>query len=213
MLLATETVISFLLASFLIGIAPGPDNLFVLTQSVLHGRTAGLWVTLGLCTGLLVHTAAVVLGVAAIVQASPIGFSILKFAGAAYLVYLAWKAFASAPQELVQGDCENPRKALKLYRRGIIMNVTNPKVSMFFLAFLPQFVDPAKDSTAMQTLSLGALFMLMTFVVFGGVAAMAGLLGRLLKRSPRAQILMNRLAGFVFFALAAKIATSGIGSR
>ena len=210
-LLGAETVISFLIASFLIGIAPGPDNLFVLTQSVLHGRAAGLWVTLGLCTGLLVHTAAVVLGVAGIVQASPLAFSILKFAGAGYLVYLAWNAFVSQPRELAEDDSGNSMEALKLYRRGIIMNVTNPKVSMFFLAFLPQFVDPAKELAALQTISLGALFMLMTLVVFGGVAMMAGHLGRLLKRSPRAQVLMNRLAGIVFLGLAAKIATSGIG--
>lgn len=202
-------MVTFLIASCLIGIAPGPDNLFVLTQSILHGRTAGVWVTLGLCTGLLVHTAAVVLGVAAIVQASAIAFSVLKFAGSAYLVYLAWKAFTSAPQALAESDGGNSMDALSLYRRGIIMNITNPKVSMFFLAFLPQFVDPTKGSPAMQTFSLGGLFMLMTLIVFGGVAAMAGQLGRVLKRSPRAQLLMNRLAGVVFLGLAVKVATSG----
>jgi threonine/homoserine/homoserine lactone efflux protein len=209
-LLGAETVVTFLIASCLIGIAPGSDNLFVLTQSIVHGRKAGVWVTLGLCTGLFVHTTAVVLGVAAIVQASAIAFSVLKFAGATYLVYLAWKAFTSAPQALTESDGGNAMDALRLYRRGIIMNITNPKVSMFFLAFLPQFVDPTKGSPAMQTFSLGGLFMLMTLVVFGGVAAMAGQLGRVLKRSPRAQVIMNRLAGVVFLGLAVKIATSGV---
>lgn len=209
-MLEVETVVTFLIASCLIGIAPGPDNLFVLTQSILHGRKAGLWVTLGLCTGLLVHTAAVVVGIAGIVQASAIAFSVLKFAGAGYLVYLAWKAFTSVPQALDNSDEGNSMNAAKLYRRGIIMNITNPKVSMFFLAFLPQFVDPTKGSPAMQTFSLGGLFMLMTLVVFGGVAAMAGQLGHVLKRSPRAQVIMNRLAGIVFLALAVKIATSGV---
>lgn len=209
-MLEVETVVTFLIASCLIGVAPGPDNLFVLTQSILHGRKAGLWVTLGLCTGLLVHTVAVVVGIATIVQASAIAFSILKFAGAGYLVYLAWKAFMSVPQALGNSDEGNSMNAAKLYRRGIIMNITNPKVSMFFLAFLPQFVDPINGSPAMQTFSLGGLFMLMTLVVFGGVAAMAGQLGRVLKRSPRAQVIMNRLAGIVFLGLAVKIATSGV---
>jgi len=209
-LLEVETVVTFLIASCLIGIAPGPDNLFVLTQSILDGRKAGLWVTFGLCTGLLVHTVAVVVGIAGIVQASAIAFSVLKFAGAGYLVYLAWKAFTSVPQALGNSDEGNSMNAAKLYRRGIIMNITNPKVSMFFLAFLPQFVDPTKGSPAMQTFSLGGLFMLMTLVVFGGVAAMAGQLGRVLKRLPRAQVIMNRLAGIVFLGLAVKIATSGV---
>ena len=209
-MLGTETVVTFLIASCLIGIVPGPDNLFVLMQSILHGRKAGVWVTLGLCTGLLVHTTAVVVGVAAIVQASAIAFLVLKIAGAGYLVYLGWKAFTSAPQALGNCDEGNSMNAAKLYRRGIIMNITNPKVSIFFLAFLPQFVDPSKGPPAMQTFSLGGLFMLMTLVVFGGVAAMAGQLGRLLKRSPRAQVIMNRLAGIVFLGLAVKIATSGM---
>jgi threonine/homoserine/homoserine lactone efflux protein len=206
-MITTETALTFATASFLIGLAPGPDNLFVLTQSALHGCRAGLMVTCGLCTGLLVHTVAVAAGVAAVLNASVIAFSILKIAGAAYLLYLAWKSFTSVQKKL---SAEEDRKELGmagLYRRGVIMNITNPKVSIFFLAFLPQFIDPAGGSTVQQTFSLGALFIAATVIVFGGVALLAGSLGQMLKSSPKIRIVMNRIAGLVFLGLAVKIAT------
>jgi threonine/homoserine/homoserine lactone efflux protein len=164
-------------------------------------------VTCGLCTGLLVHTVAVAAGVAAVLNASVIAFSILKIAGAAYLLYLAWKSFTSVQKKL---SAEEDRKELGmagLYRRGVIMNITNPKVSIFFLAFLPQFIDPAGGSTVQQTFSLGALFIAATVIVFGGVALLAGFLGQMLQSSPKIQVVMNRIAGLVFLGLAVKIAT------
>ena len=135
-----DTLATFSVVALLLCIAPGPDNLFVLAQSALYGRAAGLRITLGLCTGLIVHTAAVTLGVAAFIKATPLAFDALRLAGAAYLLYLAWQALRAAPGEPVPGTAARPR-GWQLYRRGIIMNVTNPKVSLFFLALLPQFVD------------------------------------------------------------------------
>ncbi|QJQ06376.1 LysE family translocator [Undibacterium piscinae] len=203
-MIATETLLSFFGIALLLGVSPGPDNIFVLTQSALRGRLAGLIVTLGLCTGLLVHTAAVALGVAAIFQASALAFTLLKMTGAAYLLYLAWQALRAAPDKLAIGEA-SALKGWQFYRRGIVMNVTNPKVSIFFLAFLPQFVQPQLGSLPWQIAQLGAVFMLATLLVFGSVALLAGSLGRRLERSGRAQLIMNRVAGTVFIALAAKL--------
>lgn len=195
----------FFVAAIALGLAPGPDNIFVLTQSALYGRLAGFVVTLGLCTGLIFHSAAVALGVAAIFQTSAIAFTLLKFAGAAYLVYLAVQAFRSGSSK-INGNSAPERSLPALYVRGIIMNVTNPKVAIFFLAFLPQFADPARGSVPLQILMFGGLFIIATILVFGGVALGAGSLGGYLKRSPSAQVWLNRLAGVVFVGLAVRLA-------
>lgn len=194
-------------ASVFLALAPGPDNIFVLTQSALHGRSAGLLVTMGLCTGLLVHTAAVSFGVAALIQTSAYAFTILKFVGAGYLLYLALQAFRAAGlQTPAEGD--SARTGRQLYLRGIIMNVTNPKVSIFFLAFLPQFADPARGSLVLQLLVFGGVFMLATILVFGSVALSAGFVGEWFSQSPKAQRVMNTLAGTVLAGLAIKLAFS-----
>jgi len=206
-MLPIETIITFFTASVLLALAPGPDNVFVLTQSALHGRTAGLVVMLGLCTGLIVHSAACAVGVAAIFQTSTAAFSALKFLGAGYLLYLAWQAFRVKATNMSPGPNSKVDRG-KLYRRGIIMNVTNPKVSIFFLAFLPQFADPARGPVTVQIMLLGGLFILATIFVFGGVALSAGTLRQLFSRSNRVQIALNRMAGVVFVGLALKLATT-----
>lgn len=202
-----EVITIFLAASVALALAPGPDNIFVLTQSALHGRKAGILVTLGLCTGLLVHTAAVSLGVAAIFQTSALAFNILKIAGAVYLLYLALQAFRAGAAKLDEAGKAN-LVWQKLYSRGIIMNITNPKVAIFFLAFLPQFADPSRGSITIQMLMFGGLFIGSTLLIFGAVAWFAGFLGEWLKGSARAQIIMNRVAGTVFTGLALRLAVS-----
>ncbi len=205
--LSLETLLAFGMASVLLALAPGPDNIFVLTQSAMHGKASGLMVTLGLCTGLLVHTTAVAFGVAVIFQASALAFTVLKLAGAGYLLYLAWQAFRASAAAIKTGT--NGRLTFgKLYQRGIIMNVTNPKVSIFFLAFLPQFADPARGSLPLQLICLGGVFILATVVVFGGIAWLAGSLGQWLIKNEKAQIIMNRVAGVVFVGLAVKLAST-----
>lgn len=176
-------------------------------QSALHGKSAGLIATLGICTGLVVHTSAVAFGVAAIFQTSVSAFNILKILGVLYLLYLAWHLFQSGEIRQSQN-----RKAsitgVKLYTRGFLMNVTNPKVVIFFLAFLPQFVDPARGSLIIQTLIPGALFIVVTFSVFGLIALSASYLGKRLKSSKRAQDVLNRIVGTTFVGLAIKLATT-----
>lgn len=206
-MLTLDVIFTFFSASILLGLVPGPDNIFVLTQSTLNGKAAGLIVTLGLCTGLIVHTTVVALGVAIIFQTSAIAFSILKYAGAAYLIYLAWQTFKSSSDK-ISDSSDGDKNYRKLYFRGIFMNVTNPKVSIFFLAFLPQFADPSRGPITVQMMLLGGLFILSTILVFGTVAILGGTIGQLLNRSNRIQSIMNKVAGMVFLGLALKLATS-----
>ena len=205
-MLSAETISAFFIASVLLGIAPGPDNLFVLTQSALHGKLSGIMVVSGLCTGLLVHTGAVALGVAVIFQASALAFTMLKLAGAGYLVYLAWGVFRATPEKIsMTGGQDNSLGVL--YRLGIIMNVTNPKVSIFFLAFLPQFADPNRGPISLLMVLLGGIFIIATILVFCSAALIGGTLGDWLNRSEYAQKVMNRVAGSVYIGLALKLAT------
>ncbi|MGO3692938.1 LysE family translocator [Marinobacter sp.] len=205
-------LITFIFASALLSIAPGPDNIFVLTQSALYGKKSGVLVTLGLCTGLVVHTTAVAFGVAAIFQTSVVAFTVLKVVGAMYLLFLAWQAFR-APASPLEAPSSNLRSSGALYRRGIIMNITNPKVSIFFLAFLSQFASPENGQLAPQIFLLGGVFMGVALVIFSTVAALAGELGGWLSKSPRAQVHLNRLAGAVFAGLALKLITASANAE
>lgn len=206
-MIPTEILLLFVAASAALAVAPGPDNIFVLTQSAIHGRRAGIFVTLGLCTGLLVHITAVAFGVAAIFKTSAVAFTVLKIVGAAYLLYLAWQAFRAGDTQIAV-ESDNPISTRALYTRGILMNVTNPKVAIFFLAFLPQFADPSRGAVSIQIVALGAVFMATAFVIFSGIAWAASRIGGWLKRSKRAQIGINRLAGSVFVLLACRLALS-----
>ncbi len=206
-MISAEVLAVFFTASVVLGLAPGPDNIFVLTQSALHGRLAGFAVVLGLCAGLMVHTMAVAVGVAAVFQTSALAFTILKAIGAAYLLYLAWQAFRAGTSKLTS-HTNGATSFRRLFGRGIIMNVTNPKVAIFFLAFLPQFADPARGSLTGQLVLLGIIFIGATLLVFGSVSWGAGFLGEWLRRSARAQVILNRVAGVVFVALAIRLATT-----
>ena len=202
-MLTPDTALAFFGVSLLLGLSPGPDNVFVLMQSATHGRRAGWLVTLGLCTGLLGHTAAVALGLAAVLAASPVAFTVLKLAGAAYLVYLAWGAWRAPVSALTTQATAG--SGWRMYTRGVVMNLTNPKVGIFFLAFLPQFVKPEAGSVTLQVVQLDALFVLATLLVFGGFAWFAALIGGWLRRSPGAQRVLNRAAAVVFVGLAARL--------
>lgn len=206
-----DTMAIFVLASVALSLSPGPDNIFVLTQSAMNGRKAGVFVTLGLCTGLLVHTATVSLGIAAIFQTSELAFNMLKITGALYLLYLAWQAFRSSKTNSaddIEASSDESCNGKQLYLRGIIMNITNPKVAIFFLAFLPQFADPSLGSITLQMILFGCLFIVTTFCIFSCVAWSAGFLGEWLKGSEKSQRVINRIAGTVFIGLALKLVVS-----
>nr|WP_320012910.1 LysE family translocator [uncultured Desulfobulbus sp.] len=195
----------FISASLLLALAPGPDNIFVLTQSAVKGRIVGLVVTCGLCTGLLVHTCLVAFGVAALFQASAVAFTALKCAGAAYLLYLAWGAFRAGSESL-EGHSQQEITLFRYYLRGIIMNVTNPKVSIFFLAFLPQFTHPERGHLTLQIWILGSVFICCASLIFGAISLLAAHLGQWLRQSNRTQKWLNKAAGSIFAMLALKLA-------
>ncbi|MEG3001509.1 MAG: LysE family translocator [Comamonas sp.] len=208
-----ESLTAFFGVAVLLALSPGPDNVFVLLQSAQKGWRAGLAVVAGLCAGILVHTMAVALGLAAVFAASATAFTALKWCGAAYLAYLAWGALR-APSSVSDGPVLQARDqrlslrdGLRMVGRGTVMNLTNPKVLIFFLAFLPQFADPARGPVAPQIAAFGAVFMAATFLVFGAIACFSGVFGTVLQRSARAQWWLNRLAGLVFLGMAVRLAT------
>ena len=206
-----QTLIAFFGVAVVLALTPGPDNIFVLLQSAQGGWRAGMAVVVGLCAGLVVHTAAVALGLAAVFAASAVAFTVLKFCGAAYLAYLAWQALRAPAAVASEVPTDAPvAQAPSLGRmvgRGVVMNLTNPKVLVFFLAFLPQFADPARGGVALQLMVLGVVFMVATLLVFGAIACFSGVFGTLLQRSARAQTVLNRVAGLVFLGLAVRLAT------
>ena len=194
--------LAFFSASIVLSIAPGPDNIFVLLQSATYGVRSGLCVIAGLCTGLVVQTLCAALGVAAVVAASPLLFGGICAAGALYLLWLAWGAW-TAP---VTGEISARTARLSdsaAWKRGTIMNITNPKVQIFFLAFFPQFLcrgEGVWPVWAQMTL-MGATFIVATVVVFSAVAVCAGLLAERL-RDARLRLVMNRVTALIFVALA-----------
>ena len=208
-----DTLLAFFGVCVLLALTPGPDNIFVLLQSAQRGWRVGMCVVLGLCLGLCVQTAAVALGLAAVFAASALAFGLLKWCGAAYLAWLAWQSLraaasvrqGAASDKPVAASALLPSEAARMVGRGVVMNLTNPKVLVFFLAFLPQFADPARGSMAWQIMLLGLVFMLASLLVFGAIACFSGAFGTLLQGSARAQNLLNRAAAAVFLALAVRL--------
>ena len=198
--LSIETLIAFVTASVVLSLVPGPDNLFVMSHSALKGWRIGFYITLGLCTGLIVHTVLVAIGVSVIFQTSAIAFNGLKIVGACYLLYLAWLSVQN--KELNLGGTDRDSTNRSYYFTGVIMNLTNPKVALFFLVFLPQFVNTSNDNVTIQIFLLGLLFILSALCVFTSIAYLASFLEDILKKSKTVNKNLNILAALVYFALA-----------
>ena len=229
----------FFIAALVVAIAPGPDNLFVLAQSATHGTRAGICVICGLCTGIAVQTTLLIVGVSALIAASPVAFFVLQCCGAAYLLYLAYKSFQvragvvkiderrdirhSGLRPVVDvipyGETRDERNVglderretressglsfRKLYLRGIIMNLTNPKAVLFALSFIPPAVRmDSVLSPSLQMAILGVEFVVATFIVFGSIAFLAGTVKNFLLNSPKANRNLNWFSGCVFVLLA-----------
>lgn len=170
-----EQLLSFSLASFLMALMPGPDNLFVMTESLHKGKMAGIWLALGLNSGIIVHTALAVTGVSFLIQESELAFDIIKYGGLLYLMHLLYKTIneKASTNSLDLNEIINYSRFVQ-FKTGILMNVLNPKVTLFFLAFLPQFVSQSSSMSFKVQLSiLGAIFMLIGFLTFASIALMA----------------------------------------
>ncbi|MFT7465713.1 MAG: threonine/homoserine/homoserine lactone efflux protein [Brevundimonas sp.] len=199
-LLSIETIITFITASVVLSLVPGPDNLFVMSNSALRGWKIGFYTTLGLCTGLIGHTILVGIGVSVIFQTSPMAFNGLKIIGAFYLVYLAWLSIQN--KELNLGEASQDISNKSYYLTGVVMNLTNPKVAIFFLVFLPQFVNSNNHNVTSQIFLLGLLFICSAFFVFTSIAYLSSFLEGILKKSKTVNKNLNLLAAIIYIALA-----------
>lgn len=174
-LMELNLILPFLGASIMLTLMPGPDTLYVLSESITKGARNGIAVATGLVSGVFLHTAAAALGLSIVLKQSELAFSIIKYAGAAYLLYLAWLSYQEQPPEI--GALEkgiNRTPFLKLFKTGFIMNILNPKVSLFFIAFLPQFVSPGSMAIEVQMIFLGLLFIVQALIIFILLSLLSG---------------------------------------
>ncbi len=202
----------FFAVSLLLAVAPGPDILFVLAQSVERGAAAGAMVTLGLCTGLCVHVLLAALGFAAVIGRYPRAFKAVTLFGAAYLCCLAVMSWREAPVVQIGGGapCAGDIGFLRLYARGIVMNLCNPKVILFFLALVPGYVDAKRGRTVLQFVVLGAVFAAAVLIVFNAVSLAGGAVSRHLAGQPGAMPRLRYFSSIVMFGIAVWIAWTNL---
>lgn len=210
MLISPEQLLAFLAAALLITAAPGPDNLMVLSVGMARGRRQGVAFGLGCGLGCLSHTLLATLGVSALIAASPLAFGVLKICGGLYLVWLGVGALRSGGGAAGKAGASAappppPESLRKLFAKGLLANSINPKVVLFFLSFLPQFVMPANGQVGWQTAQLGLLFTAQACLLFGLLGYFAGAIGKWIKRHPRAGLWLDRVAGAIFVALGLRL--------
>lgn len=201
----THLFAAFLIAAVAIHLTPGPGMLFIIAQGLTGGSRAGRAAACGTASGMLVHTCAVALGLAALLQAAPMALDLLRVGGAAYLVWLALRSLRSS--ELVPGATGDPTPDPfgAVYVRGLINNLTNPKILLFYVAFLPQFVDPNLGHLPLQLFVLGLTLLLLGLGVDLTIGGGAGRIGLFLRRHPAVNHWLNRFAGTVYGALAVSL--------
>jgi threonine/homoserine/homoserine lactone efflux protein len=197
----------FMAAGLALNLTPGPDMLYVAARAAAEGRAAGIASTLGIATGTLVHIALVAFGLTALLAAVPVAYTAVRLAGAAYLVYLGVRTLLR-PGGLTERAL-TPASRWAVFRQGVVTNVLNPKVALFFLAFLPQFVDPARGSAGLQVLGLGLLFDASGTLVLLAVALGASRAAGRLRRSAGAARWLERATGVLFVGLGVRLALAG----
>ena len=199
-----ENILSFSLATIVLALSPGPDNIYVLSQSLANGVKSGLATTTGLITGCILHTTLLAFGLSALITTSPKIFYGIKIFGAAYLLYLAYKVFRSNSK--ISLTSKVTRKShLKLFKQGVIMNILNPKVMIFFLAFFPGFLWDKDGNTVLQFYVLGGVFMLVSFLVFGFISVLAGKISTYIKSHKAVGPILKWLQIIVFIGIAVYI--------
>ena len=199
-----HTLALFMTATLALNLTPGPDMMYVIARSAGEGRKAGIVSALGIAGGTVFHTAAVALGLVSLLAAVPLAFALVKYAGAAYLVYLGIRA-VTVSGTIVEPSVERARLGA-IFRQGVITNVLNPKVALFFLAFLPQFVDASAGPVALQIVVLGLLFNTSGTIVNIVVALMASRAGQWSRRRLRTPAVMRWLTGGIFIGLGIRLA-------
>jgi threonine/homoserine/homoserine lactone efflux protein len=205
MLPGPSDLLVFMIASLALNLTPGPDMLYVIARSLGQGRTAGLVSSLGIGAGIFFHIAAVALGPATLLTSVPLGYEVVKYAGAAYLIYLGIRVITGKEAVAAEAGLEKAKLA-RIFRQGVVTNVLNPKVALFFLAFLPQFVDESRGPIGWQVLALGLLFNTSGTLVNAAVALLAGTLSDRLRGRSRFARIQKWLTGGIFIGLAVRLA-------
>lgn len=193
----------FLAVSFVLLVTPGPDVAFIVATGVTEGRRPALWASVGISLAMFVHSVLAAAGVAAIVAASPMAFDVIRFGGAAYLIYLAIKSFRSVPMQATAHATS--RSLMRNFQRGFLTNLLNPKAILFSSVFLPQFATPAYGQMFQQIIGLGAALAFLGLLFQSALSIASGSLGQWLLSSPRRQLFLERLMGVVFVGLAARL--------
>jgi threonine/homoserine/homoserine lactone efflux protein len=204
-LLADTNLVLFLTASLVVIVAPGPDNILVLTRGVAQGRSAALVSAAGASLGLVVHSGFAAVGLSALLAQSAVAFSVVKYVGAAYLIYLGVRALLDRGGFAVQRG-EGPIPLRRVFTQAVASNVLNPKIAVFFLAYLPQFADPDTGGTALQLLALGLVFALLTLAIFSAIAVFSGTVGVWLRDRPKFADGLGWLTGGVLILLGLRLA-------
>ena len=197
-----EILFSFVLATLALAVSPGPDNIFVLTQSIVNGKKFGLATVYGLMTGCIIHTSLVAFGVSEILKRNENLFFAIKLFGGGYLLFLAYQVFRSNSDIAFSTDNVPQKTTMQLFKTGFWMNVLNPKVTIFFLAFFPQFLFSEEISTVLQFYVLGGLFIMTSFIVFSTIALLAGSISSYTKTHKNAGLFFKWLQIVVFIAIA-----------
>jgi threonine/homoserine/homoserine lactone efflux protein len=212
MLISSSTLLLFGTGAAILLVIPGPAVLYIISRSVGHGRLAGLVSAMGIAFGTLVHVAAATLGLSALLASSALAFQFVKYIGAAYLIFLGIRVLRSQDSELLQ-PAEGRRNFQNIFAQGVLVNLLNPKTALFFLAFLPQFVDPARGHTTVQIFELGVLFALMGWMSDSVWALLAGTLAGHFRGSARLRHLQRQTSGTALIALGVASAFAGTRSK
>lgn len=197
--------ITFLLASIALTLSPGPDILYVLSQSISNGKKFGIATAAGLVSGILVHTTLIALGVSAIIKQSELIFTVIKIIGACYLLWIAFQVYKAPSSIDLNADSKPKKSLLSLFKQGFIMNVLNPKVTLFFLAFFPGFIDEKLGNVTQQIYLLGFLFMLQAFVIFSLVSILADSLTIFIRNNNAFSVFLKWFQIVVFILIAVLI--------
>lgn len=196
----------FIITSFFLCLAPGPDNIFVLNLGMTRGIKAAIITTLGLCTGLIFHTSAAVFGISLILISWENLFNLIKYLGAIYLLYIAFNIFIHRNSSLNFDNKNSTKELKKLYIKGFFMNILNPKVSIFFLAFFPQFVNESLGNIQIQMMILGLVFIVMTIFVFSSIGISANIFSKKIVENINALKYLNIVTSFILFIMSIKLA-------
>jgi threonine/homoserine/homoserine lactone efflux protein len=208
----SNSLLIFVVASLALLLAPGPAVLYVIARSVNQGRMAGIVSVLGISLGGWIHVVAAAVGLSALLVSSAVAFTVVKYLGAAYLIYLGITTLMT-PTKQVDNVPVVKMSHGKIFRQGMIVNILNPKTALFFFTFIPQFVDPVRGSVAMQIVFLGSLFLVMAIVTDGIYALIAGTLGQWLKNNQQFLKTQKYLSGSIYIFLGVTTALSGGHSK